>query len=142
MKHYPFVFITLILLSACSQVSKEPSNIFTAIGYAPIAEQSGKSFDLKMLNAIKASKIEAYKEMAEQVYGVQLMATTNLEGAILVDDEIKTTVQGVVRGARVIKSYHEGDVYITELELDTRNLLFLREGRRVSIVKSNSHIYY
>ena len=92
--------------------------IFRAVGYASIAAQKGDSFDLQMLNAIKVSKLEAYKELAEQLHGVLLNAENNVNGARLQDDMIKSRVKGLVRGARVLKSYHEGEVYITELELD------------------------
>ena len=98
-------------------VKKEP-RILTAVGYASISAQKGNSFDIKMLNAIKVSKLEAYKEMAEQLYGVAVSAKNNIDGVQLQDDILKSKVTGLVRGARVLRSYHEGELYITELELD------------------------
>ncbi|MCW8996196.1 MAG: hypothetical protein OQK77_10335 [Psychromonas sp.] len=129
------VLLFSIILSSCANLySQDPEvesavndshqYIVTSVGYAPIASQKGDSFDLKMINAIKVSKLEAYKEMAEQVYGVLVSAENNVDGARLQDDLIKSQVKGLVRGARVLKSYHEGDVYITELELDMRRSPF------------------
>ena len=96
-----------------------------AVGYASISAQKGGSFDLQMLNAIKVSKLEAYKEMAEQLHGVLVSAENNIDGARLQDDFIRSRVKGLVRGAKVLRSYHEGDVYITELEIDLQSSPFL-----------------
>lgn len=133
MKHYLSAFLAISLLSSCANLEKNPvvqteiktEHTFTSVGYAPIEPQSGDSEDIKILNAIKASKIEAYKEMAEQIYGVLLSADNSVKGSYLIDDKIKSRVKGLVKGATVLRSYHEGGLYITELELnmETLNLL-------------------
>jgi hypothetical protein len=154
MKLYFLTVLLMFLLSACSnyrddgaiRVEQKNPYIFTSVGYAPIEVQSGSSFDVKMLNAIKASKLEAYKEMAEQVYGVLLTAISDVEGAVLVHDNIQSQVKGVVKGARIIRSYHEGDVYITELELDIRSLPLLKRAefnyQGSYIIKVKEAVYY
>ncbi|GLS89299.1 hypothetical protein GCM10007916_03660 [Psychromonas marina] len=152
MKSYLSALLLLSLLSACTYPIDTPepeSNIlytFHSVGAAPIEGQSGKTFELKMLNAIKASKIEAYKEMAEQIYGVLLTAENSVEGAYLGDDRIKMSVKGLVKGARVLKSYHEGDLYITELELKMESLPYLTNTQYsdhgTSVIKVQEGIYY
>lgn len=103
---------------------EDTSQILVSVGYASIGAQKGSSFDLQMLSAIKVSKLEAYKEMAEQLYGVLISAENNVDGARLRDDSIKSRVKGLVRGAKVLRSYHKDDVYITELELDLQRSPF------------------
>ena len=51
--------------------SVPPDNfpLIKAVGYAPLTEQKANSEEERMLMAMKASKLEAYKELAEQVYG-------------------------------------------------------------------------
>lgn len=146
MKHYLPALLAIFLLSGCQaitnsgrtksrvptkvepvKVEQKSSYIFNAVGYAPIDAQSGANFDIKMLHAIKASKLEAYKEMAEQIHGVLLNADNSVEGATLSDDKIKSQVKGLVRGARVLRSYHKAGLYITELELDMKTLPILKE---------------
>lgn len=152
MKSYLSALLLLSLLSACTypiEKTDPESNIlhtFHSVGAAPIEGQSGDTFDVKMLRAIKASKIEAYKEMAEQIYGVLLTAENSVEGAYLGDDRIKMRVKGLVKGARVLKSYNEGDLYITELELKMESLPFLTNTQYNqqgdSVMKVEQGIYY
>ena len=142
------VFSTLFSVLGCSQLALEGHNrreslsrievpkavtpvnnrktnyILTSVGYATIASQKGNSLDLKILNAMKASKIESYKELTEQVHGVLVSAENKVQNSRLESDTIKSRVRGLVRGARVVRTYHEGDVYITELELDMNSSPF------------------
>jgi len=156
MKYHLPILLTISLLSACA-TSPEPviepelphNNAeyqFTSVGYAPIEIQPGSSLDVKMLNAIKASKLEAYKEMAEQIYGVLLSAKSGVDGSKLGDDKVKTQVKGLVKGARVLKTYHEGDMYITELVLDMQTLPFLRAAtfneQGAELKKVQESVYY
>lgn len=142
---YSMFMLSTSLLFSCANVNDMYHHVFTSVGYAPIAIQNGKSFDEKMLNAIKASKLEAYKELTEQIYGVLLTATNDVKSAQLIDDRIQSRVRGIVRGAKVLKSYHEGDLYITELELNMQSLPFLRArefNQSTSVIVVNPQIYY
>ena len=152
--HLLSAILAASLLSACSQHSDiTPVKIdqnyhytFTSLGYAPIEAQPGNNFDMKVLNAIKASKLEAYKEMAEQVYGVLIETNQSVEGAVLKNNNIEAKVNGLVKGAKVMKSYHEGDVYITELELDMQALPFLQapefKHQGTQTIKVQDNVYY
>lgn len=50
---------------------------------------------------------------------------------MLSDDNIQASVSGVIRGARVVKSYPVGDHYVTELELDFQQVwaLYQQQNR-------------
>lgn len=123
-------FIALALsLSACSSlitkhvewetIEPESYPVLSAVGYAPITAQIGLDGSSKRLMAIKASKLDAYRELAEQVYGQKVDGQQSLSNLILTDNNLKSSVEGVIRGARVVKTYPVGDdTYATELELD------------------------
>ncbi|WP_372763055.1 LPP20 family lipoprotein [Pseudoalteromonas sp.] len=121
-----------LTLSGCSTMFDKhveynyvkPNNypIIKAIGYAPISLQSGANKSQQQLMAIKASKLEAYRELAEQVYGQKITATTTVASAIAQDDYLQTKVQGIIKGAQVIKTYAVDDTYITELELNMKRV--------------------
>ncbi|KPZ69935.1 hypothetical protein AN944_02630 [Shewanella sp. P1-14-1] len=90
----------------------------TAIGYAPLATQPAKEQSHKVLMAMQASKIAAYRELAEQVYGQQIDAHSQMSDWMLNNETVSANVSGMIKGAKVVKSYPAGDMYVTELELD------------------------
>ncbi|MDV6316994.1 LPP20 family lipoprotein [Idiomarina sp. HP20-50] len=92
--------------------------VINAVGYAPIATQQGASSQLKDLNAMRASKLAAYRELAEQVYGQRIAGGSSVEDWVLKQDSFQASVDGVIRGAEVVKTYTVGDYYATELRLD------------------------
>lgn len=100
-------------------IKPESYPVLTAVGYAPIASQNGASGSQKNLMAMKASKLDAYRELAEQVYGQRINGQQSLANMVLDNTQLQASVEGVIRGARVVKSYPVGeDTYATELSLD------------------------
>lgn len=128
------ILTSLIFISGCSSQSSEKSSSldqdyeFVSVGYASISAQQGNSEDIKMLNAIKASKLEAYNELAEQVYGVMLTSKNSLHKHQFKSETLKSRVSGLVRGAKVLRTYHDGDLYITELGLNMSSLPYVKEA--------------
>jgi hypothetical protein len=100
--------------------------IVVATGYAPIQTQIGADDPTKIIKAIKASKLDAYRELTEKVYGHKVSANTKVSDLVLGNEKIKTSVQGVIKGARTIKTYQLDGIYITELELNLRDLYRIR----------------
>ena len=118
------------LLTACSSFLdkhvvweyEQPDTypVLRAVGYAPISGQPGDDMQVKNIMAMRASKLDAYRELAEQVYGHQIQGKSQMQNLIASDDKLRSKVEGVIRGARVVKSYPVGDTYATELELDMK----------------------
>ncbi len=138
-------FITLLLsmTSACSlfydkhvqwqTVKPESFPVLSATGFAPISLQKSSHETQRMLMAIKASKIAAYAELAEQVYGQQIKGNVTMADLLIEDQQMMASVQGIIRGAKVIKSYPVGDVYTTELQLnfeDVYNIYQANQNRK------------
>lgn len=120
-------------------VPPEHFPILTAVGYAPIAEQNASTEQERMLMAMKASKLDAYKELAEQVYGQKIDYRVSMQQALLTNEQLRASLQGVIRGARVVKTYPAGQVYVTEMELDFKQVYDLYQNsqpvRRIKSVK-------
>ncbi len=97
--------------------------VLRATGYAVIRRQPGPTADDRIYQAMRASKIEAYRELAEQVEGAYVKTENKLADARENSDQVSFEVEAYVKGARVIRQYPVGDTaYATELELDTRVL--------------------
>ena len=104
------------------KVKPDSFPVIQSIGYAPISLQKSDHQTQRMLMAIKASKLAAYVELTEQVYGQQIDGKTTMADLIIQNQQLSASVQGVIRGAKVIKSYPVGDTYTTELSLDFKDV--------------------
>ena len=140
-----FLLIWVVGLSACTSVydkhvqwqpvKPEMFPVVTAVGYAPISLQKSKHETQRMLMAIKASKLAAYAELAEQVYGQQVASNMTMGDLLIENHQLKASVQGVLRGAKVIKSYPVGDTYATELSIDFKDVydIYIASTRKQEI---------
>lgn len=104
--------------------------ILRATGYASISKQIGENYAVREIRAMRASRVEAYRELSEQVNGIYIKSLNN----VMADSReeyhvVKTDVEGFVHGARVIRQYPLGDIYATELELDTKVLYDMYQMR-------------
>lgn len=104
------------------KVKPENFPVLHAIGHAPISLQKSEHETQRMLMALNASKIAAYAELAEQVYGQEVNGSTTMANLIMGDQKLKASIRGVIRGAKVVKSYPVGDTYTTELSLDFKDV--------------------
>jgi hypothetical protein len=120
-----------------SKASAEPVSMITpmmerqqtirATGYAVISTQNHKNGSQQRLMAIRASKLDAYRALTEQVYGQQLDATTTVAEMMVTSDTFRTRVQGIIYGA-VLESITPigDDTYETTMSLDGRVVNDLR----------------
>lgn len=139
------IIASAMFLTACAQVfdkhieweTVQPETYPTlkGVGYAPISAQRGSNQTEKMLAAIKASKLDAYRELAEQVYGQKIDSSTSIGDLVVTNSQLRASVQGMVKGAKVQQSYPLEDMYVTELSLafeDVYNLyLVTAKPRRI-----------
>ena len=131
-----FGCLLALLLTACSgnrvvdyDVAEKPDDfpVLKAVGYAVIDIQPGPSQSEKMLQAIRASKMDAYRELAEQLNGQQVKAHSSYRDLTQTANALDVSVAGMVRGAKVVATYPRGNTYATEMELDTRSLYNLNQ---------------
>ena len=97
----------------------EKRDTLIGTGYAVIAIQNHKLPAQQRLMAIRASKLDAYRSLAEQVYGQYLDATTTVADMTVLNDSFRARVEGVIHGATVVSITPVGeDTYETTLSLD------------------------
>ena len=109
------IALLALLLTNCTVVSSpeqlpsggslinlvQESQRITATGYAVIEIQNSDVPAQRRLLAIRASKLDAYRTLAEQVYGQYLDATTTVADLVIVSDSFRARVEGVIYGARL-----------------------------------------
>jgi hypothetical protein len=136
--HRLALITAVLLLSACAAkkpppmppvVKKEPTSMITpvaekgerinATGYAVISIQNHRNPAQQRLLAIRASKLDAYRALTEQVYGQQIDANTTVAEMAVMSDTFRARVEGVIYGAVLVSITPVGDdTYETTLSLD------------------------
>lgn len=96
------------------------------MGFAQIAGQPGKSKNEKRLMAIRAARMDALRDLTEQVHGIRINATTTVSQAVVRDDSLSAVVQGTLRGARTVRVTPKGsDSYEVEMALDRETVAYI-----------------
>ncbi|WP_390231777.1 LPP20 family lipoprotein [Vibrio sp. F74] len=131
------LIVSMLIATGCQPLQKmNADNVLTAVGYASVSEQKGESVEEQRIRAMRASKIDAYRELAEQIYGMRVSGRASLQDQRLGTELTTGSVDGVIRGAEVVRSYPVGDSYVTELELDVTKMDRLKDYGEVQQVPS------
>lgn len=70
--------------------------------FVPDADANKEKVAAQRLRAIRASRLDAYRNMAERVYGLSVTGASTVQDFALQQDEFATAVDTVLRGARVV----------------------------------------
>ncbi|WP_409421443.1 hypothetical protein ABHF91_17150 [Pseudaeromonas sp. ZJS20] len=101
-------------LAACQSPSKaKPETTtpdLTAVGYAYLDNQPGPSDGERRLQAMNASRLQAYRLLAEQLYGVSLTPQPA--------QYWQGHSRGTIVGAQIVRQEQDGNLFITELKLN------------------------
>ena len=125
--------VSLVLLTGCQHVAKEPvvadrmasleasqtqtlvniKDVFdagaeniptlTAVGYAVTSTQPGRNDAQKRLMAIRSARMAAMRDLAEQIHGLKVDSSTTVIDLIVQNDTFRGMVNGTIRGARTVR---------------------------------------
>jgi len=97
----------------------ERRETLTATGYAVISVQNHRSPAQQRLLAIRAAKLDAYRALTEQVYGLKVEANATVADMVVQNDTFRSRVEGVIFGATLVSITPAGDdTYEVTLTLD------------------------
>jgi hypothetical protein len=74
----------------------------TGVGYGAENNFEGFTDGQRRLMAIRASKLDAYRALAEQIYGIKIDSNTSVATLTAQSDSFRARVNAVVRGARIV----------------------------------------
>jgi hypothetical protein len=104
----------------------------SGMGYAVISSQPSKNVNQKRLMAIRAARLEATRDLTEQIHGLKVNSRTTMIDAIIQNDTLRATVEGTIRGARTVRINPVGsDTYEVVLELDRDMIAHIMKAARV-----------
>lgn len=105
--------------AAISQPKLKVVPTITGMGYASVSSQPAKSVNQKRLMAIRAARLDAMRNLTEQVHGMKIDSRTTIIDAIVQNDSLRATVDGVIVGAKTVRINPVGsDTYEVVLEID------------------------
>ncbi len=97
-------------------LNNNPDRVFAVNGEG-IAPQNTVSPAQAMALAKRAAVADAYRQMAEKLYGVQINAKDTIKNAALYDSRIVSQVNGVVKDATITEHTFKDGLFVVRMEL-------------------------
>ena len=108
-----------------------PYPTLTATGYAVVSTHPGQNIEQRRLMAIRAARMSAMRELAEQIHGIQVDSNTTVIDLMVQNDTFRAVVKGIIRGAKTVRINPTGvDTYETVLEIDKDMMLMMLKSAR------------
>ena len=115
--------ICALLLMSCASVfaaagTDWESSVIEVEGTGVAPANARNAVQARMM-ARRAAVVDAYRQIAEQIAGVQVDAATTVEDMAVSSDVVKTKVDALVQGARIVeeKSIEGGQGYTVKMQV-------------------------
>ncbi len=143
------IFVSFFLmLTGCATYVSEQRNVVSVKGYGTVNMYKNHSKEQRRLLSMRASKIDAYRNLAEEIKGLEINGHTKISDMLVQSDVYETYVDAFIRGAKV-KSMTaiNADTYETTLELRLTPLVDFLNSRydrtnRYDRTETSSVLYY
>lgn len=119
--------LAILLLPACALLEEPPPPqahyspqpmVFRAVGYGTVRPDKGLTVNQMKLMAMRASRMDAYRILTEQVYGIKIAGTTSVGTMVVDNDNYKGYINGYIHGAKLISQQPLTDNYTYETVLE------------------------
>lgn len=90
-------------------IKQEFEQIFRPIQQISLNEYSQLFGAKARVTTQRAAKIDAYRKLAESIFGVIINAETTVQDFAVSNDSITTQVNGIVRGAQLLNTFYYSD---------------------------------
>lgn len=119
------IVLAVLILTGCSTNSSDSTQydgadpiVIRVTGFGTYADAKDKGSERKRLMAMRASKLDAYRSLAERVYGTVLFGSSTVNDFVLENDRFRAVVDSYIRGAKVVTVNElTGGSFETVLEL-------------------------
>ena len=127
--------------SSPTQISMK-KKVIQSVGYGSVMEFQKAPAAKRKLLAIRAAKLDAYRNLAEEVYGIKIKGNTTVKDMVVQDENYKTSLDAMLRGAHINSitekktGFFEAEVSLT---LTPRYTLCLFNPGKVCLNSSNQY---
>jgi len=107
---------------------------FTGRGYSQVRTQPGKTTNEKRLMAIRAARMEALRDLTEQIHGIRIDAETTVRDQAVRSNHVRGLVEGEIRGARTVRiTPKDSDSFEVVMELDADTIRYILRAARLGV---------
>ncbi|MBF0266148.1 MAG: LPP20 family lipoprotein [Gammaproteobacteria bacterium] len=116
--------------------------VIESIGYGSIVNFQKAPEAQRKLLAIRAAKVDAYRNLAEEVYGIKIKGNTTVKDMVVQNDNYRISLDAMLRGAHIKsitekkKGFFEAEVSLT---LTPRYTICLFNPEKVCLNSSNQY---
>lgn len=82
-----------------------------------VAPSRANSKAQSMVLAKRAAIADAYRQLAEMLYGAKINAQDRVNNAILQNSRITSEVYGIVKNATIVENVYNNGIYIVRMEM-------------------------
>ncbi|WP_221800850.1 LPP20 family lipoprotein [Oceanobacter mangrovi] len=120
------------------QVDPIAPMVLRVVGYGAMSNNKNLTEPQRRLMAIRAARMDAYRVMAERVYGTSIQGSTTVRDMVVENDRLRTYVETYLHGARVVSTdvMPDGTVEtLLEMTIDQgfRNCLQVVDNQRMNV---------
>ncbi len=83
-------------------VVEQPPVVLRVTGYGAYDLEAAKKSGQVRLDAVRVSRLDAYRALAERVYGTRVVSTTEIDRLKIKQDRLVASVDSSIRGAQVV----------------------------------------
>lgn len=80
-------------------------------------EGTGSLMNSNSITGYRAAKVDAMRNALEEVQGVNIDSDTTVRDSVTASDLVRTRVNGMIKGAKVVKKYRDEDGYHVIIEM-------------------------
>ena len=130
MNHIILLSLASLLLYACAPYPRvvmnqplqplqpEPTKVIEAVGHSSLSSFKNYPVPQQKLLAIRGAKLDAYRNLAEEVHGVRIKGNTTVKDMVIENDSYRAYVDATLRGAHLMTVSPKGDgIYEAEVSL-------------------------
>lgn len=135
--------VSMMTFNACTTTPPQPARIsyqptkIRATGHGTVRPDAGYTVAQMKLMAERAARVDAYRNLTEQVYGLKLSNGTSVSAMVVQSDTIRTFVTGHIKGARTVSSVVQDDGFtyetVLELKLDDDFYQYCDDAKRADL---------
>lgn len=115
-----------VVVAPAQEAKSDALPAIEAMGFAQVSKQPGSSLNQRRIMALRAARLDALRNLTEQIHGIRIDAHTTIRDARVANDTIDAVIQGELRGAQTVSIKPKGsDTFEVVLKIDPATVAYI-----------------